>query len=1023
MSHYDTYIAHRTEPMTTFSSHTCGVAIDAAWSTMLHRRGCTAPRAGLPADRRLADWEVRDLLERALAFFRESTRPFHTGSPGAKAGATRAGKDAAAAIDGIAAVLKQVFVAGEVRVRVIETPDCNAGSQDAQRQTVDAAESQEVQHKPPHTILYYRDPDDKPASVASLKPLNSSSTLWPYTHKPQCVWIQWESLIDLPTVALLSILPWSASLPSVVVSYEAAAMVCSGSSSFLETSTERMILSVPATTSWVVAVTMKENPQPLAVGLLPASWLGKLYNYQNKSKGQAQAGTQTNQIVSKDGVLRILTCYGDDLWREQSVNVNDAMVYRRHTSRARSELGGDCFDCGHYGNLGFKNGKSVYSLANSFVTCAGWFSAPEVDLSKHAVSLCVSHSSSDSDAGDNSVSRHDKDDKFGSSHSEIVSSNTATIAHDVVETPASTSEQSIPNSIRSSAELKAEAEEMETQMKAEKKDLKMQERYNAKAAQEKSKIFNKFTTVANTPANAVDNTAAIPNIANESPGMQSPLIHRSPILNGSLNKSISSFDTRGVKESVPKASPLLYGEEAFYKDTAVTANISINMSSKAASTDKPAPHAMTGLHLPWAPSTQLNESRLDLKVAPVSKDDATHDDVMENVRNNNDREEPVLAGCIDEKCNPKAAAPRSHCYTQTLISTFTDSVQNKPNSIARLEMNYAKPYVVVDHDDEDDNDEDEVYYSANEESVTSDDDNLGSTQDKSKASDIDAQQTYHKYRTMIGTMRLHVVPESLETLLGPSIRVVQEASVNKYSCGDKLLFTKDETMQLINQYLEREKMIDPRDCGRVSLSKELYDELRQANSKSGKRTKAWHKPKQSASGEAKITKHSTSRIVHKRTELIEKLWMLRQEPAYGVLTLPERIVLGYGLGRPPSITIKVCESATNKDQHETHVYGLSYFGIDEDDFLQDFRLRYGCWGHVDYSRDEDVPLVVLKGEWTKKLEGILLYWNTVERMITSESLDKTIYRFKLHRYLVQFDNGEIKKSKKVRKDKQVGQRM
>ena len=192
--------------------------------------------------------------------------------------------------------------------------------------------SHRVQLAEAKAILYIRSGDETITTTSDGQPTQQS---WPYSSSPQCVWIQLDSktlfstsatsavTVDVPGLALLALFTATTSnnsvmrLPTVWVASSVSKYLCRGAN-LMRAGMREIVM--PSSSSrddddddWtyqrrVVAVAVQGNPQPFAVGLLAPDLLEQKKN-----------GALVNMGVGAAGVgVRIVTCYGDDLWRKQT---------------------------------------------------------------------------------------------------------------------------------------------------------------------------------------------------------------------------------------------------------------------------------------------------------------------------------------------------------------------------------------------------------------------------------------------------------------------------------------------------------------------------------------------------------------------------------------------------------------------------------------------------------------------------------------------------------------------------------
>jgi translation initiation factor 2D len=243
------------------------------------------------------------------------------------------------------------------------------------------------------TLIYLRSPSPTTmtASVAKNKnqqqeqPLSLSSsshqpqlTIWPYTKKDQPILLQISTSsnnigttninMTIPSLALLSTLPSTllSRLPTVIVPCQVSKYLCRGAN--LMRSGILSIQNVDNTNRddddnirndkrkkknnpiWV-CVQVQNNIQPFAIGLLT-----------NGTSLNNIAGCENNKGVGVD----IITCYGDDLYQAQYKSSRDNSASGSgNNSGIVSLIGGDLYDGGNYGNLGFDGGIFVYGLKNA----------------------------------------------------------------------------------------------------------------------------------------------------------------------------------------------------------------------------------------------------------------------------------------------------------------------------------------------------------------------------------------------------------------------------------------------------------------------------------------------------------------------------------------------------------------------------------------------------------------------------------------------------------------------------------
>lgn len=189
--------------------------------------------------------------------------------------------------------------------------------------------------------LYLRSPADDDN--------NNTDDEWPYRLHPQVVWMEMDvgprQTLHLPGLALLSLLPKD-SIPTVYVPPQVSKFLCRGANLM-----RAGMFQIPPQRlegSPLVALAVEGNPQPMAIG-----WLD------NGVKSSADIGVGTTGVG-----VHVVSCYGDDIWRQQL----PAKQTTVQESAPVNPLGGAQYDQGHYGNVGFIDGKFVSPITTTRTT-------------------------------------------------------------------------------------------------------------------------------------------------------------------------------------------------------------------------------------------------------------------------------------------------------------------------------------------------------------------------------------------------------------------------------------------------------------------------------------------------------------------------------------------------------------------------------------------------------------------------------------------------------------------------------
>ena len=176
-------------------------------------------------------------------------------------------------------------------------------------------------------MLYFKSPSNDVAS-------------WPYSRKTHCVWMSVETghnqVLHAPTVALLSVVP---TFPTVQVPSIVSKFICRGAN-LMRAGIHKGCLPEPMPIHGIVAVCVSGNSQPFCVGQI-----------------SVQTTSSTIGPGSHGVGVQVWTSYGDDLWKTTNRNLPTSF-----DGLAINENGGAHFENGHYGNIGFIEGKIVRAI-------------------------------------------------------------------------------------------------------------------------------------------------------------------------------------------------------------------------------------------------------------------------------------------------------------------------------------------------------------------------------------------------------------------------------------------------------------------------------------------------------------------------------------------------------------------------------------------------------------------------------------------------------------------------------------
>ena len=209
---------------------------------------------------------------------------------------------------------------------------------------------------------------------------NNNHRYWPFSKLTQCIWMTVEDNNNnkhnhqqqhAPTPAFLSVIPNA--IPIIYIPSHISKYICRGAHLMRAGMTRTMMQHTTTTTTTnydapfpnhgIVAICVEGNPQPFCVGKL------------------TENTTPTTIGPGSIGVgVEIWSTYGDELWKTtnptnykfhhtvtsttttNSRHDDDNDNYTGASSISFNQLGGGYYDNGHYGNVGFIEGKIVQPI-------------------------------------------------------------------------------------------------------------------------------------------------------------------------------------------------------------------------------------------------------------------------------------------------------------------------------------------------------------------------------------------------------------------------------------------------------------------------------------------------------------------------------------------------------------------------------------------------------------------------------------------------------------------------------------
>jgi len=141
--------------------------------------------------------------------------------------------------------------------------------------------------------------------------------------------------------------------------------------------------------------------------------------------------------------------------------------------------------------------------------------------------------------------------------------------------------------------------------------------------------------------------------------------------------------------------------------------------------------------------------------------------------------------------------------------------------------------------------------------------------------------------------------------------------------------TKTECRALLENYIEKESLLDPKGKGRVLVNGPLCDALYRISKKN----------KQAG----QTTEYPTS---VKRKDLIEK-WIERMDKGHALVQMPGSKILNLGRGGPKPVDIEVEFRQGNRRKFLTRLRGMEEYGIAGEALSQDVSQRFACSSSIE----------------------------------------------------------------------------
>eukprot|EP00985_Skeletonema_marinoi_P009433 scaffold4392_cov138-Skeletonema_marinoi.AAC.17 len=176
---------------------------------------------------------------------------------------------------------------------------------------------------------------------------------------------------------------------------------------------------------------------------------------------------------------------------------------------------------------------------------------------------------------------------------------------------------------------------------------------------------------------------------------------------------------------------------------------------------------------------------------------------------------------------------------------------------------------------------------------------------------------------------LFIVPRHIADILQLDKDEVMAVNAKTEERKGTGFLTKKECNAIIENYIDREELKDPKGKGKVLVNGPLCDAIYRVSKKNKTQDQQQEYP--------------TS---VKRKDLIEKFFN-KMEKGHALVEMPGSRIVKIGRGAPPSVDIEVENRQGNKRKFLTRIRGMEEYGIDGKSLSNDVSHRFACSASVE----------------------------------------------------------------------------
>ena len=194
----------------------------------------------------------------------------------------------------------------------------------------------------------------------------------------------------------------------------------------------------------------------------------------------------------------------------------------------------------------------------------------------------------------------------------------------------------------------------------------------------------------------------------------------------------------------------------------------------------------------------------------------------------------------------------------------------------------------------------------------------------------DSLMTTSQGKTKLAVVDLFIVPRHIADILQLEKDEVMATNAKTEERRGTGFLTKKECNVIIENYIDKEELKDPKGKGKVLVNGPLCDAIYRAS-------------KKDKAPDNQAQEYPTS---VKRKDLIEKFFN-KMEKGHAIVEMPGSRIVKIGRGVPPSIDIDVENRQGNKRKFLTRIRGMEEYGIDGKSLSNHVSHRFACSASVD----------------------------------------------------------------------------